>query len=77
MNHRWSSPRGSATAGFVVGFASAAVVAGLGLDVKVHDAVTAYVRGDNIGDTRYDSALGYPGLPRAIVIGLRFRLSAR
>jgi vitamin B12 transporter len=53
------------------------VVAALGLDFKVHDALTAYVRGDNIGDTAYDSALGYPGLPRAVVVGARFRFAAR
>ena len=53
------------------------VVAGLGLDFRIHEAVTAYVRGDNIGDTEFDSALGYPGLPRAIVIGTRFRWSER
>jgi vitamin B12 transporter len=50
------------------------VVAGLGLDVKVQDALSIFVRGDNIGDTTYESALGYPGLPRAIVAGARFRL---
>jgi vitamin B12 transporter len=53
------------------------VVAALGLDFKVHDRLTAYVRGDNVGDTTYDSALGYPGLPRAIVAGARFRFAAR
>lgn len=53
------------------------VVAALGLDVRVHKALTAYVRGDNIGDTAYDSALGYPGLPRAVVAGARFRLAVR
>ncbi len=53
------------------------VVAALGFDFKVHDALTAYVRGDNIGDTVYDSALGYPGLPRAVVLGARFRFATR
>lgn len=48
------------------------VVAGLGLNFRVHDALTAYVRIDNLGDTVYDSALGYPGLPRAVVVGSRF-----
>jgi vitamin B12 transporter len=53
------------------------VVAGLGLDYRVHDAVTIFLRSDNVGDTEYDSALGYPALPRAVVIGARFRLSLR
>jgi len=53
------------------------VAAGLGLDFKVHDALTAYIRADNIGDTAYDSALGYPGLPRAVVVGARFRFATR
>jgi outer membrane receptor protein involved in Fe transport len=53
------------------------VVAGLGLDFSIHEALTAYVRGDNIGNTTYDSALGYPGLPRAIVVGARFKVGLR
>ena len=53
------------------------VVAGLGLDVRVHEALTVFLRGDNVGDTTYDSALGYPGLPRAVVIGARFRIASR
>jgi outer membrane cobalamin receptor len=53
------------------------VVAALGFDFKVHNALTAYVRGDNLGDTLYDSALGYPGLPRAVVVGARFRFATR
>ena len=36
-----------------------------------------YLRGDNIGDTTFESALGYPGLPRAFVVGDRFRLVSR
>ena len=53
------------------------VVAGVGLDVKLSDALTTFVRGDNVGDTEYDSALGYPGLPRASVAGARFRFATR
>jgi outer membrane receptor protein involved in Fe transport len=53
------------------------LVAGLGLDLRIHDSLTVYVRGDNIGDTTYDSALGHPGLPRAVVVGARFRLASR
>ena len=53
------------------------IVAAMGFDFKVHDALTAYVRGDNIGDTAYDSALGYRGLPRAVVFGARFHFATR
>jgi vitamin B12 transporter len=53
------------------------VVAGLGLDVRVREALTVFLRGDNVGATTYDSALGYPGLPRSVVIGARFRVASR
>ena len=49
-------------------------VAGLGLDVRVHDRLTVFLRGDNIGDAEYENVLGYPGLPRAVVIGARFNI---
>lgn len=52
-------------------------VVGAGVDVRVHDALTVFVRGDNLGDTRYDSALGYPGLPRAVVAGARVVIGRR
>jgi outer membrane cobalamin receptor len=44
-------------------------VAGLGVDYRVDRTFTLYLRGNNIGDTTYDSALGYPGLPRSVVVG--------
>lgn len=53
------------------------VVAGLGVDVRAHDLLTLYVRADNIGDTAYDFALGYPGLPRAFVGGVRVNVRPR
>jgi vitamin B12 transporter len=49
-------------------------VVGVGLEVAAHDQLRLFVRGDNVGDRRYDSALGYPGLPRAVVVGARFDL---
>lgn len=52
-------------------------VMGLGLDVRAHDTLTFFVRGDNIGDKAYDSVLGYPAMPRAVVAGARFNLGAR
>jgi hypothetical protein len=33
------------------------------------------VRVNNVGDTVYDSALGYPGLPRSAMVGVRFDVS--
>ena len=49
-------------------------VAGLGLDYRVDRAVTVYVRGNNITDTEYDMALGYPGLPRSVAFGVQFNV---
>ena len=50
---------------------------GLGVDLRAHDALTVFVRGDNIGDQRYDSALGYPALPRSFMAGARFFVGPR
>jgi outer membrane receptor protein involved in Fe transport len=47
-------------------------VVGVGADLRAYDGVTLFLRADNLTDTRYDSALGYPGLPRAFVAGVRF-----
>jgi vitamin B12 transporter len=49
-------------------------VAGLGLDYRIDRWFTVYIRGNNITDTEYDSALGYPGLPRSVVVGAQFNL---
>ena len=46
----------------------------LGGQVRVRDDLTLFVRIDNAADAIYDSALGYPGLPRAVVVGGRFDL---
>ena len=46
----------------------------LGGQVRVHDGLTLFLRIDNATDVAYDSALGYPGLPRAVVAGGRFNL---
>ena len=46
----------------------------LGGQVRVHDDLTLFARVDNATDAAYDSALGYPGLPRAVVAGGRFTL---
>lgn len=52
-------------------------VIGMGLDLRVHETVTLFLRGDNIADAAYEGVLGYPALPRAIVAGARFRFGAR
>jgi outer membrane receptor protein involved in Fe transport len=53
------------------------LVAGAGLDMRVSEALNVFLRADNLGDTAYESALGYPGLPRAVVAGARFRFTAK
>ena len=52
-------------------------VMGLGVSVKAHDALTVFLRIDNLADTEWDSALGSPGLPRAAVVGARFEIGRR
>jgi vitamin B12 transporter len=49
-------------------------VVGAGLDVRAHDRVTVFLRADNIGNTEWESALGFPGLPRAAYVGVRFNV---
>jgi outer membrane receptor protein involved in Fe transport len=49
-------------------------VVGFGLDVRAHEKATVFFRADNIGDTEWESVLGYPGLPRAAYAGVRFNL---
>lgn len=53
------------------------LVLSLGLDVRAHETITLYVRGENIADERYESVLGYPAMPRSFVAGVRFNLGAR
>jgi outer membrane cobalamin receptor len=52
-------------------------VAGLGLDFRASGGATMFVRSNNIADTEYDSALGYPGMPRTVTAGIRFDLGRR
>ena len=44
----------------------------LGGQFRAHRALTLFLRIDNLTDELYDSALGFPGLPRAVVAGGRF-----
>ena len=50
-------------------------VAGAGVEYELERAATVFVRVNNIGGTEYDSALGYPGLPRNAMVGVRFIVS--
>ena len=52
-------------------------VSWLGGEVRVSRGVAAYLRIDNVTDTSYESVLGYPGLPRSVVAGVRVNLAAR
>jgi vitamin B12 transporter len=52
-------------------------VMGLGGEYRVGQAASAFVRVDNFSNTTYESALGYPGLPRAFVVGMRIDVRAR
>jgi len=52
-------------------------VVSLGLDVRAHDTLTLYLRGENLADEAYESVLGYPAMPRAMVAGVRFNFGAR
>ena len=47
---------------------------GLSGQYRVHDDLTLFLRAENLTDAEYESALGYPGMPRAFVIGGRFNI---
>jgi outer membrane receptor protein involved in Fe transport len=52
-------------------------VSGLGVDFEVDRSATLFLRANNIGDTEYESALGYPGMPRSVMAGVRFNVGAQ
>jgi vitamin B12 transporter len=52
-------------------------VAGVGIDLRAHRTVTVFVRANNVADTEYESALGYPGMPRTVMVGTRFGFGSR
>ena len=41
-------------------------------DWRVHRSLTLYALIDNLTDERYQSALGFPGVPRSVSAGARF-----
>jgi outer membrane receptor protein involved in Fe transport len=53
------------------------MVVSLGLDVRAHEMITLYLRGENVTDEAYESVLGYPALPRSFVAGVRFHFGER
>ena len=50
---------------------------GLGVDFQVDRDVSLYIRGNNITDASYDTALGYPGMPRTVMVGAQFNIGRR
>ena len=48
------------------------VLLGVGGQLRVRSDLTLFLRIENLTDEAYESALGYPGLPRAVVAGGRF-----
>jgi outer membrane cobalamin receptor len=46
-------------------------VVGVGADVRLREDVSLFVRVENAGDRQYETALGFPGMPRAAVAGMR------
>lgn len=47
---------------------------GVGGQFRVDNDLTVFLRIDNLTDEVYESALGYPALPRAFVLGARFNI---
>jgi outer membrane receptor protein involved in Fe transport len=45
---------------------------GVSGEYRLRQGVALYTRVDNLGDAKYESALGYPGSPRSAVMGIRF-----
>jgi vitamin B12 transporter len=49
----------------------------LGGEIRLARNGSVFVRIDNASDTTYESALGYPGLPRSVVGGVRLAVSRK
>ena len=47
---------------------------GFGGQFRVRNDLTLFLRIDNLTDAAFEGALGYPGLPRALLAGGRFRI---
>ena len=49
-------------------------VMNLGGQVRLHEGLTVFLQIENLGDERYSTSLGYPGMPRAVYVGTRFNI---
>ena len=49
-------------------------IVSLGGQYRLNNELTLFLRADNLTDELYQSILGYPGLPRTLVVGGRFYL---
>ena len=47
-------------------------VSGFGADFDAHRTLSVFVRINNVMDEEYESALGFPGMPRTAMVGVRF-----
>jgi outer membrane cobalamin receptor len=47
-------------------------VTGVGVSFRIDRSTAVFARFDNVTDTKWEGVLGYPGLPRAVVAGVRF-----
>ena len=52
-------------------------VVGLGAAYQVREGLGVYAHVDNLADEAYEGALGYPGMPRSLVVGVRFGVGGR
>lgn len=49
-------------------------VSGIGVEFQADRTASIFVRANNVTDTEYQSALGFPGMPRNVMAGVRFTL---
>jgi outer membrane receptor protein involved in Fe transport len=49
-------------------------VSGFGIDFEAAREATVFLRVNNAGETEYDGALGFPGMPRTVMAGVRFNV---
>ena len=52
-------------------------VIGVGGDYRIRDEFSVFARIDNLANEAYETALGFPGLPRAAIVGLRVAFGIR
>src|SRR5687767_8055912 len=49
-------------------------VSGVGVEFAAAPEAVVFLRANNIGNTAYDAVLGYPGMPRTVMAGVRFNV---